>query len=82
MLIRPERTRRVELQKMLGSLKKNDRVVTIGGIYGTVVNVQKGSEDITIKADENTNTKLRVLRSSVSRVLASDSQAEEKKESL
>jgi preprotein translocase subunit YajC len=81
MLIRPERTRRSQMEKMIENLKKNDRVVTIGGIYGTVVNVQKGADDITIKVDESTNTKLRILRSSVARVLATEDPATEKKES-
>jgi preprotein translocase subunit YajC len=81
MVIRPERKRRADTEKMLSELKKNDRVVTIGGIYGTVVNAPKDSEDITIKVDESTNAKLRVLRSSVSRVLTADNQGGEKKDS-
>jgi preprotein translocase subunit YajC len=80
MLIRPERSRRSQMEKMIENLKKNDRVVTIGGIYGTVVNVQKGLDDITIKVDESTNTKLRILRSSVARVLTTENQGTEKKD--
>jgi preprotein translocase subunit YajC len=72
MLIRPERRRRATLGHMLDNLKKNDRVVTVGGIVGTVVNVQKGSEEVTIKVDESTNTKLRVIRSSIARVLGDE----------
>jgi preprotein translocase subunit YajC len=71
-MIRPERRRRAELKHMLGNLKKNDHVVTVGGIVGTVVNVQQGSEEVTIKVDESTNTKLRVLRSSIARVVGDD----------
>jgi preprotein translocase subunit YajC len=69
MIMRPERRRRSELAGMLENLKKNDRVITAGGIYGTVVNVQKGDSDVVIKVDENSNTRLRVTRSSISRVL-------------
>jgi preprotein translocase subunit YajC len=72
MMIRPERRRRAEMAQMLDNLKKNDRVVTAGGIVGTVVNVQKGSEEITIKVDESTNTKLRMLRSSIARIVSDD----------
>jgi preprotein translocase subunit YajC len=79
MMIRPERRRRAEMSQMLGNLKKNDRVVTAGGIVGTVVNVQKGSDEITIKVDESTNTKLRMLRSSIARVLGDD-EADAKKD--
>ena len=75
LLIRPERRKRAELTAMLNNLKKNDRVVTIGGIFGTVVNVQKELDEVTLKVDENTNTKLRIQRAAIARVLASDSAA-------
>ena len=72
LLIRPERRKKAEMSQMLDALQKNDRVVTIGGIYGVVVNAQKGSEDVTIRVDESSNTKLRVLRSAVSRVVRAE----------
>ena len=75
LMIRPERRKRAELTAMLSNLKKNDRVVTIGGIYGTVVNVQKDLDEVTIKVDESTNTKLRMQRAAIARVIASDSVA-------
>ncbi len=68
LLIRPERQKRAEVTKMLNNLKKNDRVVTAGGIIGVVVNVTPNSEEVTIRVDEGTNTRLRVLRSAISRV--------------
>jgi preprotein translocase subunit YajC len=79
MLLRPERHRRAEMGKMLEHLKKNDRIVTVGGIFGTVVNVDKGTDQITIKVDEATNAKLRILRSAVSRVIVADEGATESK---
>ena len=78
MLIRPERKKRAELDGLLTGLKKNDRVVTIGGIFGTVVNAPQGSEDVTLKVDESTNTRLRVLRSSISRVVTTESDSDDK----
>jgi preprotein translocase subunit YajC len=80
LLIRPERRKRGETSQMLDNLKKNDHVVTIGGIYGVVLNAQKGSEDITIRVDDGNNTKLRVLRSAISRVI-STGDGDDKKES-
>ena len=73
LMIRPERRKRAALTAMLENLKKNDRVVTIGGIYGTVVNAQKDLDEVTIKVDENTNTKLRMQRAAIARVITSDS---------
>ena len=75
MLIRPERKKRTDTAKMLENMKKNDHVVTIGGIYGVVVNVQKGSEDVTLRIDDSTNTRVRVLRSAISRVIAGEGES-------
>ena len=72
MLIRPEKRKQADIQRMQQELKKNDRVVTIGGIVGVVVNTQQGSDEVTIRIDENTNTRIRVVRSAVSRVVSSD----------
>jgi len=72
MLIRPERKKRAEMTDLLGKLKKNDRVVTAGGIFGVVVNTQKDSEDVTIRIDDNNNTRLRILRSAISRVITDE----------
>ena len=68
LLIRPERRKKAEMSQMLNNVKKNDHVLTIGGIYGVVVNAAKGSEDITIRVDDSNNTRVRVLRSAISRV--------------
>lgn len=77
MLIRPERKKRAEAASMLENMKKNDRVVTIGGIHGVVVNVQKDSEDVTLRIDESTNTRIRVLRSAISRIITEDGEAKQ-----
>jgi preprotein translocase subunit YajC len=55
-------------------LKENDRVVTVGGIYGVVTNVQRDAERVTIRVDESTGAKLRVNMSAIARVLTGDEQ--------
>lgn len=72
-VLRPQRREQAQRRAMLAAVKKNDRVVTIGGIYGVVTNVQREADEVTIKVDEATNTKLRVTLSSVARVLGDDS---------
>ena len=42
-MIRPQRKQQKELQNFRDSLKKGDKVVTIGGIYGTVCEIKEGS---------------------------------------
>ena len=78
LIYRPQRRERDQRSLMLENLKKNDRIVTAGGIHGTVVNVQKDSDEVAIKVDESTNTKLRVTRSSIAHVLT-DEPASDKK---
>jgi preprotein translocase subunit YajC len=73
MVMGPERKRRTEHLAMLAGLKKNDLVITAGGLYGTVVNAQDGSEDLTLRVDDSSNTRVRVLRSSIARVVRADS---------
>ena len=58
-MIRPQRKQQKELQKFRDSLKKGDKVVTIGGIYGTVVELKGKSvlievdKDVKIRVDRN-----------------------------
>ncbi len=54
---------------MLGQLGKHDRVQTVGGIIGSVVEI-KGDE-LTLRVDEASNTRIRVARSAVQQVLKS-----------
>ena len=54
-------------QDMLNNLKKGDRVPTIGGILGSVVEAR--DQEVLLKVDETTNTKLRFSRSAIHRVL-------------
>jgi preprotein translocase subunit YajC len=72
LLIRPQRRQQAQRQAMLAAVKKNDRVITAGGIYGVVANVHAEADEVTIKVDETTNTKLRVTLSSIARVLADE----------
>ncbi len=77
LFIRPEQRRSKEQKSLLDNLKKNDRVVTIGGIYGVVTNVQREQDRVTLKVDEANNMSIRVTFGAVARILAEES-AEEK----
>lgn len=76
LLIRPQKREQSRRQAMLSAVKKNDRVVTIGGIYGVVTNVHAEADEATIKVDEATNTKLRITLSSIGRVLGDEPSSE------
>lgn len=66
-MFRGPKKKQQEHQKMVQSLSKNDRVRTIGGIYGTVLDVR--DDEIVMKIDESTNTKIRVSPQAIAAVL-------------
>lgn len=74
MLIRPQRREQAKRDELLKQLKKNDKVVTIGGIIGTVANLSSDGTEITLKVDDN--TRIRMLRSSIQTVLTDETKEE------
>lgn len=60
-MIRPQRKQQKELEKFRNALKKGDKVVTIGGIYGEVAEIK--DKTVIIKVDGE--TKLRVDKNSL-----------------
>ena len=65
LIIRPQNKKQKETKEMLSALKKNDKVVTVGGIRGTVVTVKEDS--IVVRVDDN--VKLEFNKSAVSNVV-------------
>ncbi len=51
LIIKPQRQKQAEHKKSLEALKKNDDVVTAGGIHGTVVNVKE--KTLIVRIDDN-----------------------------
>ena len=76
MVARPQRQKQKEMQKMLEDLKENDQVVTVGGIVGSIVSFSKDKGEVVIRTDEKSNTKLRILRSHISRPLKVEDESE------
>jgi preprotein translocase subunit YajC len=76
LLIRPQRLEQRKRQEMLAAVKKNDRVVTVGGIYAVVANVHREADEITLKVDENNNTRIRVTMAAIARVIRDEGDAE------
>ena len=63
-LIRPQNKKQKETQKMLDALKKGDKVITIGGIPGTVSSVKENT--VIVKVDDD--CKLEFNRTAISSV--------------
>lgn len=65
MIIRPQQKRAKEREKLLSMLEKGDKVVTSGGMYGTIA----GIEDKTVLIDFGSNVKIKFDRSAVTTIL-------------
>ena len=61
LIIRPQRRREREHRKLLQSLKRGDRVVTAGGIYGTIDKI----DDDTVILSLEEGAKVRIAKSSI-----------------
>jgi preprotein translocase subunit YajC len=66
LLIKPQRRMQQQHQQMLSALKRNDEVMTEGGIIGTVVHIAE--DRVTLKSGEN--TRIVVARSKIARILS------------
>jgi len=76
LIIRPQSRKQKETQKMLSTLRKGDKVITVGGIHGTIQTVREHS--IIVKVDAN--TKIEFSRSAVSSIVSPGSEKEDKAE--
>jgi preprotein translocase subunit YajC len=72
-LIRPQKNKEKVRNNMLSNLKRGDRVQTIGGILGTVVEARE--DEVVLKVDETNNTKVKFTRSAIHRVVEEDKSA-------
>jgi preprotein translocase subunit YajC len=69
-MFREPKKRQRKQEQMIQSLKKNDKVRTIGGIIGIVVDVK--DDEVTLKVDESNNTKIKVAASAIGKNLSNE----------
>jgi preprotein translocase subunit YajC len=77
-LIRPQQQRAKQQKQMLEALRRGDKVVTSGGIIGTIAKVISDTE---VAVDIAENVRVRVMRSTISQVLAKPEPAGKGKDS-
>jgi preprotein translocase subunit YajC len=65
MLIRPQQKQQKKHQEMLNNLNKNDEVVTMGGIHGTIINVKE--KTFVLRVDDN--VKIEIDKNAISYVV-------------
>jgi preprotein translocase subunit YajC len=73
MLIRPQRRRQLEAQRMIQSLRVGREIVTAGGLYGTI----KAVEDDAVRVEIAEGVEVRVAKRAVAGVLDGDDELEE-----
>lgn len=73
----PRRAQEKKRAELLKTMKKGDRIQTIGGILGTVVEVRE--HEVVVKIDETTNTKMRFVREAIRGVVDGDKDKAETK---
>jgi preprotein translocase subunit YajC len=76
LVIRPQQQQRKKLQQMLGNLKTGDRVVTSGGIYGTIVGFRNGVVQLQIASQ----VKVELARSAITGLASEETQGPSKQE--
>jgi preprotein translocase subunit YajC len=69
LLIRPQKKRQVEQQRLVGALKTGDRVITNAGIHGLISNVKETT--VIVKVADN--VKIEMEKSAISNVLKTES---------
>jgi preprotein translocase subunit YajC len=74
MILRPQQKRQKERQKMLDAVKKGDKVVTSGGMHGTIA----GIDEKTVLLQVADNVKMKFDRSAVAAVIREGETAPEK----
>lgn len=66
MMSRGRNKEKQRFEQMLASMKRGDRVQSIGGIYGTIVDVR--DNEVVVKVDESANVKIRFARNAIKEV--------------
>jgi preprotein translocase subunit YajC len=68
-LLRPQQQQEQKRRAMIDALKKNDKVLTTGGMYGTVISVDTSHDKVVLRVDDERGVKLAFTKASVARVL-------------
>jgi preprotein translocase subunit YajC len=77
MLIRPQRRRQLEAQKMMESLEVGKEIVTAGGLYGTITDLQ----DDEVRVEVAEGVEVRLAKRAVAAIVSEEEEPEEPEDS-
>jgi preprotein translocase subunit YajC len=69
LLFRPQQQQEKRRREMIAALKKNDKVLTSAGIYGTVVSIDSDADKVVLRVDDDRGVKVAFSKSAVVRVI-------------
>ena len=72
MMANPQKKQEERLRQMLNALEKNDKVMTVGGLIGTVHSIDKEQNEIVLKVDDSNSTRIRFHLTAVNTVFPKD----------
>ena len=72
LMVNPSKKQEERLRRMLSALEKNDKVMTVGGVIGTVHSIDKEQNEIVLKVDDANNTRIRFHLTAISVVFPKD----------
>ena len=67
LISRPQAKKQKQQRMMIEALRKGDKIVTTGGIYGTIAGIKEKEGTIIVKVDDN--TKIEMVKSSVAQIV-------------
>jgi preprotein translocase subunit YajC len=67
LILRPQKKRERDRKALLSRIRKNDRVVTAGGVHGVIISVREN--DVILRVDDSKDVKVKVDRNAIATVL-------------
>ena len=78
LLIRPQRRRQMETQRMIASVRVGSEIVTAGGLYGTVTALEEGEDEVQLEIADG--VEVRVAKRAIAGVISEDEDEDEYEE--
>ena len=78
LVIRPQKQSERERKSLLDAVKKNDRVITTGGMYGTVVSVDPDADKVVIRIDDDKGVRATFIKGAIVRIVEGSDKEKDK----
>lgn len=75
LIIRPQKKQEQKRKEMIAAVKKNDRIMTNGGLFGIVTNVK--DDEVSLRIDDSRDVKVRVSKNFIASVVTRKEDGEE-----